>query len=163
MPSLRDIELEISNILAVADELPEGEQELAMEYLDTLGELEAEKVDAIGYAIRQRKAEIAFLQEEERRIRARRQAMESRLERFREYLRDTFRANDLTKLKGAKTTMYLMRSESVDIYHAAELPERFVVTKVEHQPDRTKIKEAIKAGTVVPGAQLQERVSLVVK
>ena len=161
--NLRDIELEISNILAVADELPEGEQEMAMEYLDQLGELEAEKVDAIGYAVRRRKSEIAFLQEEERRIRARRQAMESRLERFREYLRDTFRANDLTKLKGAKTTMYLLRSESVDVYHAAELPEKFVVTKVEHCPDRAKIKEAIKNGSTVPGAQLQERVSLVVK
>ena len=161
--NLRDIELEIQNILAVADELPEGEQELAMEYLDQLGELESEKVDAIGYAVRKRKAEIAFLQEEERRIRARRQAMESRLERFREYLRDTFRANDLTKLKGMKTTMYLLRSESVDIYHQAELPEKFVVTKVEHQPDRAKIKEAIKSGSTVPGAQLQEKTSLVVK
>ena len=89
--------------------------------------------------------------------------MESRLERFREYLRDTFRANDLTKLKGMKTTMYLMRSESVDIFHAAELPEKFVVTKVEHHPDRAKIKEAIKNGSTVPGAQLQERTSLVVK
>ena len=160
---LNDIELEISNILAVADELPEGEQEMAMEYLDSLGELEVEKVDAIGYAVRKRKAEIAFLQEEERRIRARRQAMESRLERFREYLRDTFRTNNLTKLKGMKTTMYLMKSESVDVFHAAELPEKFVVTKIEHQPDRAKIKEAIKNGSTVPGAQLQERTSLVVK
>ena len=160
---LNDIELEIQNILAVADELPEGEQELAMEYLDQLGELEAEKVDAIGYAVRRRKSEIAFLQEEERRIRARRQAMESRLERFREYLRDTMRTNGVRNIKGMKTTMYLMKSESVDIYHAAELPEKFVVTKVEHHPDRAKIKEAIKNGSTVPGAQLQERVSLVVK
>ena len=161
--NLRDIELEIQNILAVADELPEGEQELAMEYLDQLALMEAEKVDGIGYAVRRRKSEIAFLQEEERRIRARRQAMESRLERFREYLRDTMRTNEVQNIKGAKTTMYLMRSESVDIYHQAELPEKFVVTKVEHCPDKAKIKEAIKAGTAVPGAQLQERTSLVVK
>ena len=161
--NLRDIELEIQNILAVAEELPEGEQELAMEYLDQLGELEAEKVDAIGYAMRKRKAEIEFLKDEETRIKNRRQAMENRLEWFRAFLKDTMTNNGVRNIKGMKTTMYLMKSESVDIYHSAELPEKFVVTKIEHQPDRAKIKEAIKNGSTVPGAQLQERTSLVVK
>ena len=160
---LNDIELEIQNILAVADELPENQQPEVEAYLDTLAELEAEKVDAIGYAMRKRKAEIEFLKDEETRIKNRRQAMENRLEWFRVFLKDTMTINGVRNIKGAKTTMYLMRSESVDVYHAAELPEKFVVTKVEHCPDRAKIKEAIKAGTTVPGAQLQERTSLVVK
>ena len=61
---LNDIELEIQNILAVADELPENQQPEVEAYLDTLAELEAEKVDAIGYAMRKRKAEIEFLKDE---------------------------------------------------------------------------------------------------
>jgi hypothetical protein len=163
MPNLRDIELEIENILAVADELPEGEQETALEYLDQLGEMEAEKVDAIGYAIRKRQSEIVFLKEEEDRLYGRRKAMESRLERFREYLKETMQRANTRNIKGTKTTLFLMQRESVDVYHAAELPEKFVNIKIDYQPDKAKIKDAIKSGTIVPGASLTTRTTAVIR
>ncbi len=36
MPTLEAIEHEIGNILAVADELPEGQKEIALEYMEEL-------------------------------------------------------------------------------------------------------------------------------
>lgn len=161
--NLRDIELEISNILAVAEELPEYQQPAALEYLDELATMEAEKVDGISFMVRKRGNEIDWLKEEESRLRARRQSMESRLIQFKAYLRDIMLKEGLQKIKGNKASIFLRQSESVDVAHAAELPEKYVNIKIEYQPDKAKIKEAIKAGASIPGASLVQKISAVIR
>ena len=163
MASLHEIEMEIGNILAISEELPDDQQPAALEYLDQLAALEADKVDGISYMVRKRAAEIDWLKDEEQRLRQRRQAMESRLIQFKEYLRDVMLKNGLQKLKGNKASVFLRNSEAVDVYHVAELPEKFVTMKIDYQPDKSKIKDAIKAGQIVPGAQLQSRTTAVIR
>jgi chromosome segregation ATPase len=99
MNSLASIEDEITNILAVAEEL-EDAQPQALEYLDSLALQEAEKVDAISHVVRRRKNQIEWLQDEERRIRQRRQAMERRIEAVREYLVRLLSHYGVKSLKG---------------------------------------------------------------
>ncbi|TVQ96823.1 MAG: hypothetical protein EA399_15090 [Desulfovibrionales bacterium] len=84
MANLVAIEEEISNVLAVSEELGEGQQQAALTYLDELAIAEAEKADTVAYAVRKRQSEIQFLRSEEDRIRSRRKTMESRLILFRE-------------------------------------------------------------------------------
>ena len=163
MPSLHNIELEISNILAVAEELPEDQQPAALEYLDQLALMEAEKVDGISFVVRKRANEIDWLKDEEQRLRQRRQAMESRLIQFKAYLKDIMQSQGLQKIKGNKASIFLRQSESVEIDHAAELPEKFVNIRIESIPDKAKIKEAIKSGSTVPGASLVQKLSAVIR
>jgi hypothetical protein len=162
MTNLVAIEEEISNILAVADELGEDQQEAALAYLDELAIVEAEKADAVAYAVRKRQAEVEFLRSEEDRIRSRRKAMESRLILFREYLAGIFQQQGLQKVKGVKSTLFLRRSSSVEIVDLRELPSQFVETRIEYVPRKSLIKDEIKAGRAVPGAQITERQSLVI-
>lgn len=163
MPSLHDIELEIGNVLAIAEELPEDQQPAALEYLDQLALMEADKVDGISFMVRKRAAEIDWMKDEEQRIRSRRQSMESRLIQFKEYLRDVMMRNGLQKLKGNKASVFLRNSEAVDIESASALPEKYVNIKIDYQPDKAKIKEAIKDGISVPGASLTTRTTAVIR
>lgn len=162
MTNLVAIEEEISNILAVAEELGEDQQQVALDYLDQLALQESEKIDAIGFAVRKRQSEVEFLRSEEDRIRSRRKAMESRLIQFREYLADIFQRNGLQKVKGVKSTLFLRRSSSVEIVDLRELPSQFVETRIEFVPRKSLIKDEIKKGQAVPGAQIVERQSLVI-
>ena len=161
--NLKDIELEISNILAVAEELDEDQQPAALEYLDQLALMEAEKVDGISFVVRKRANEIDWMKDEEARLRQRRQAMENRLIQFKAYLKDIMQSQGLQKIKGNKASIFLRQSEAVEIDHAAELPEKFFNIRVEQIPDKAKIKEAIKSGSTVPGASLVQKLSAVIR
>ena len=161
MTAFSDIELEISNVLAVAEELTDDQQVMALEYLEELAIAEIEKIDALGYALRKRKAEIDFFKEEEKRIKDRRQSMERRLEEFREYLSQIFQREGIQKIKGLKSTAYLRKVSSVEITDLNLLPSDFVETRIDFVPRKSLIRDALKEQEV-PGARMAERHSLVV-
>lgn len=163
MGSLADIELEISNVLAVAEELPEDQVPAALDYLENLAIQESEKIDAISFVTRKRMAEIEWIKDEEKRLRSRRQAMEKRLAEFKMYIRDLMIRNGLQKIKGAKGTLYVRQFESVEVEQVSALPEKFVNIKIEYQPDKAKIKQAIKDGEYVAGAAIVSKLSAVIK
>ena len=163
MTTLADIEQEISNILATAEELSEDQQEVALEYLDELGVQEVEKADSIAYAIRKRQSEIQFLKDEEARLRSRRQAAEKRLTEFKEYLAQLFQAEEISKISGIKSTLYLRKSSSVEVEDVALLPSELVKTEVTFTPKKTDIKKQIENGVEVPGARINERQILMVR
>ncbi|TVR02148.1 MAG: hypothetical protein EA399_00650 [Desulfovibrionales bacterium] len=162
MTTLIGIEEEIENILAVSEELGEDQQQAALTYLDELAIAEAEKADAVAYAVRKRQAEVEFLKSEEDRIRSRRKAMESRLILFREYLAGIFQQQGLQRIKGVKSTLFLRKSSSVEIVDLRELPSQFVETRIEYVPRKSVIRDVLKKGQAVPGAQIVEKQSLVI-
>lgn len=70
--------------------------------------------------------------------------------------------NGLQRVKGVKSALFLRRSSSVEILDLRELPSQFVETRIEYVPRKTQIKDALKGGQAVPGAQITERQSLVI-
>ncbi len=161
MTAFSDIELEISNVLAVAEELTDDQQVMALDYLEELGLQEIEKVDAIGYAVRKRKAEVEFLKAEEKRIKDRRQSMEHRLSEFKEYLSQIFQREGIQKIKGLKSTAYLRKVSSVEITDLNLLPSDFIETRIDFVPRKSMIRDALKEQEV-PGARMAERQSLII-
>jgi hypothetical protein len=162
MTSLVSIEHEITNILAVADEL-EDCQPQALEYLDSLALQEAEKVDAISHVVRRRKNQIEWLQDEERRLRLRRQAMERRIEAFREYLVRLLTHYGVKSIKGNYGSISLRDMQSVDVTDVNELPTIYKEVIVEQKPKKTLIKEALENGQVVDGARLVPRTIITIR
>ncbi|EFI32759.1 Gp157 family protein [Desulfonatronospira thiodismutans ASO3-1] len=163
MPSFDAIQDEISNFLSVSEELTEDQHVPALNYLEELALQEQSKVDAIGYAVRKRKAEIDFLKQEEERIRHRRKSMENRLEEFKDYLLAVLKKHNLQKVKGLSSTIYTRNVSSVKLNNLDGIPEKFKKIVTEVKVDKRGIAEELKQGWHIPGVELEQRLSLTIR
>jgi hypothetical protein len=167
MTTMSNIQLEIRNILESIEQVPEEQHEELEDYLAGLGDLEAEKADAIAFVLREQKARIEFLKDEEKRIKARRNAAERGLERTKEYFKGMMYANGLKQIKGNSSTLFLRKSESVNLGENFVpelcLPEECYKKEVSIKIDRNKIKQKIKSGESIEGCSLVENFSLNVR
>lgn len=68
-----------------------------------------------------------------------------------------------TEVKSPEVTLRFRKSSSVEITDIDALPEQFLRTKTVVEPDKTAIKNALKAGEKIQGAQLVESRNLQIK
>ena len=68
-----------------------------------------------------------------------------------------------TEVKSPEVTLRFRKSSSVEITDSESLPEQFLRTKTVVEPDKTAIKNALKAGETIQGAQLVESRNLQIK
>ena len=68
-----------------------------------------------------------------------------------------------TEVKSPEVTLRFRKSSSVEITDRESLPEQFLRTKTVVEPDKTAIKNALKAGEKIQGAQLVESRNLQIK
>lgn len=68
-----------------------------------------------------------------------------------------------TEVKSPEVTLRFRKSSSVEITDSEALPEQFLRTKTVVEPDKTAIKNALKAGETIQGAQLVESRNLQIK
>lgn len=68
-----------------------------------------------------------------------------------------------TEVKSPEVTLRFRKSSSVEITDSDALPEQFLRTKTVVEPDKTAIKNALKAGEKIQGAQLVESRNLQIK
>ena len=71
------------------------------------------------------------------------------------------------KFSGELVQVSFRRSQQVTIMDdskfLAEAGREYIREKIEREPDKTAIKEAIKSGVLVPGAALTENISTIIK
>ena len=165
MPSMIEIQGKIRQLFADAEEMgadltPEMAADMEA-VLDELAGQEAEKVDGFAFVLREMNARTEFLKDEEKRIRGRRQAAESGIERMRGRYLAIMRANGLAKIKGNTSTISVGRRQSVLVEDEAAVPDDFATYK--REVSKTAIKEALAAGREVPGARIVETSYLAVR
>lgn len=68
-----------------------------------------------------------------------------------------------TEVKSPEVTLSFRKSSSVEITDSDALPEQFLRTKTVVEPDKAAIKNALKAGEKIQGAQLVESRNLQIK
>lgn len=68
-----------------------------------------------------------------------------------------------TEVKSPEVTLRFRKSSLVEITDSESLPEQFLRTKTVVEPDKTAIKNALKAGEKIQGAQLVESRNLQIK
>lgn len=68
-----------------------------------------------------------------------------------------------SKFETPKVKVSFRRSESVRIAEGAKLPEEYTRTKLTIEPDKAKLKEAIKAGESIDGVVLVESQNISIK
>ena len=91
---------------------------------------------------------------------ARQKAAEKKAESLKKYLSDALQGQKFTS---AKCAVSFRKSEKVDIPDEYLVPLEFLEEEVTYKPNKTAIKEAIKAGREVCGCQLVESLNINIK
>lgn len=94
-------------------------------------------------------------------------AMKKRLERERDRVKEglsaAFTALGVEKVKGMYADISFRASEQTIIDNADAVPEEYMTVKTTYMPNKTAIREAIKAGKEVPGAHLEQKKNIQIK
>lgn len=132
------------------------DEETLRDTLDSIvGEAE-QKVENIVKWIRNLKGENIAIKEEETRLKNKRIANENKIKSLSLYLEDFLKTSGLTKIKTELFTVSLQNNPpSVKVYDATLIPAQYLI---EQSPvvDKTMIKELLKQGEEIPGAELQQ-------
>ena len=146
------------NYLAVQD--MDLEPETLKDTLDSIEEAIEVKAENIAKWIRNLEADKKAFEEEEKRFKEKKQAADNRIKSLKLYLEDNMRLTGKTKFKAGFFSFAIQNNPpSVEVFDEALIPKQFLIA----QPvkiDRAGIKELLKAGEEVPGAELKHSTGL---
>lgn len=121
-----------------------------------------DKLDAYVHVIHEKKAEI-FARKE--RIESMKEMNEKLEKEVQALEKAVIHALDLCG--GKRKTMYnsisTRKSKYVSVFDSEKIPMEFMKAKTTLEPDKNLIKEALKAGRAVEGAELKERTGVTIK
>lgn len=129
---------------------------------EKLGELtlqREQKVENIACWIKNLVSDAKALKDEKKTLEERIKAKENRAESLKAYLESVL---DGQRFETAKCAVTFRKTQSVNISDLAAIPSEFLRFKPA-EADKTAIKNAIKAGETVNGAELVEKMSMAVK
>jgi hypothetical protein len=141
---------------------------LDTEKLDALQMERERKLEGVALWIKDMKAEAAAVKEEADKLTARKKALENKMEGLKAWL---LMALNGEKLKTPRCNVYQTHNQRVAVADEAKLisflqtleePEKFLRFK-DPELKRDEIKKALKDGTIIPGAELEETESVVIK
>lgn len=127
------------------------------------------KAQNIGFVIRNMEALAASMKDAEKQMAERRKATEKRAAALVEYLKTGMEIAGVTKLETPHFALTIKKNPpSVEVWDEKQVPAEFMRTPEPPPPpppapDKTAIKEAIKAGKDVPGALLAQGTRLEIK
>jgi hypothetical protein len=152
--------------MVLADSIIENGGELTTE-METALMINREQLETkgncYGYIIKDLESEIDVIDAEIKRLNEFKKSRVKTVDRLKENLSNAMQLFDIEKLESATLKIGFRKSESVEIENEALLSDEYVVTKVTTQPDKAKIKEAIKQGVEVMGAVLKQNKNLQIK
>lgn len=154
MASLYEINQDIMNCIDFeTGEILDDEklQELQME--------KSEKIENIALWIKNLESETKAIKDEINVLRERNELKERKIEKLKQYLT----GNVEKKFETSKVIISYRKSVSVNITDESKLEEKYIKTKIETSVDKMAIKEAIKNGITVSGAELIEKQNIQIK
>lgn len=128
--------------------------------LDDLKMAREDKIEGVGLWIKNLEAEAAAVKAEKDNMADRQRRLEKKAESLKGYLSYALQGQ---KFSTPKIAMSWRRSESVDITDVYLLPEELINVQIKKVPDKKAIKDAIKAGKDIRGAELIEKQNLQIK
>ena len=141
---------------------------LDTEKLDALQMERDRKLEGVALWIKDMKAEATAVKEEADKLTARKKSLENKMEGLKAWL---LMALDGEKLKTPRCNVYQTHNQRVAVADEPALiqflqtlnePEKFLRFK-DPELKRDEIKKALKDGTIIPGAELEETESVVIK
>lgn len=133
---------------------------LDLERLETLQMERGQKLENIALWIKNLKAEAAALKAEKDAFAEREKQAKAKIESLSAYLTDALGGQ---KFSTSRVAVSFRSSEAVEIVDETAIPKEYIREKIETTPDKTAIKEAIKSGVAIAGAQLVKNQNLQIK
>ena len=152
MKSLYNLE---SEYLRIAEALTEGEvtEELEQALQINQSELQAKGL-AYGHMIKSLEYDVDIIDVEIARLEAIRNSRKNALDRLKTNLKGAMELYGIVELKSPTMKVSFRKSESVVVNDLSQLESRFVKTKLTKEADKVAIKQAIKDGESILGAEL---------
>ena len=130
------------------------------EALDSLMMQRREKIENIALYIKNLTSDAAAYKAEKESFAEKERAAQTKIERLKGYLSY---ALDGQKFSTERCAVNFRRTQRVDIVDMTAVPEEFLRRKETVEADKTRIKEAIKAGREISGCRLAENISPTIK
>lgn len=132
----------------------------AIEEINNLEMAKEEKIENVALWIKDIEAEQSAIREEKRRFDARMATNSRKIESLKKYLQY---ATDGQKFKTTRCSVSYRRSEEVVVTPGYEqyLPDE--LRRVKYEPDKVKIKRAIKDGQKLDGCMICEKQSMIIR
>ena len=118
------------------------------------------KIENIALWVLEDEAMAKSIKEQENKLKERREILEQRVEKRKEFLRYIAEGK---KLKTDRVTVSYRKSDAVKIVNEEIIPPEFKAVKTSYSVCKDEIKKALKAGQAVNGAELETRISTLVK
>ena len=161
--TLYEINNAIQDVLDYALDPETGEilDDALMASYDQLRMDRDEKIENIGCFIKNLEADAKAIREEEKSLADRRRAAENKAEHLRNYLQFCLAGQ---KFQSPRLSVSFRKSKKVvfDEAHLYDVPDDYLRYK-EPELDKKLVAEALKAGEVIPGCELVESVSMIIK
>ena len=147
---------------ALQNFIEEGNEEGFELALSQIEDSLAEKLEGYAMVKANIESDIDGVDKEIKRLNERKKSMIKNIDRIKETMFDTLQSVDGNKLKTDKFTFSLRKSTAVNILDENMIPLNFFIPQ---QPkiDKISIKENIKKGIIVPGAEIKENKSLSIR
>lgn len=145
---------------AVDPETGEILDENKLSELDSLQMEREQKLENIGLWIKNLEAEETALRTERKSFESREKAAHNKKEALKKYLRAALGGSKF-KSKDGKLSVSYRSSQAVVIKDVSQIPDFYRKYTISY--NKVGIKEALKAGEVVPGAELKENQSIIIK
>lgn len=122
-----------------------------------------EKAISYGYVIKRFEDNASLIDAEIKRLTELKKRAERNYDRFKENLSGAMIQFGVEKIETPTLKLSFRKSESVEIFDEKEIPIEYVDEKIVHTISKTRIKEDLKKGIAVKGANLLTKQNLQVK
>lgn len=134
----------------------ELDPEVMKDTLDSIEDAIENKAENIAKLVRNLESDVSAYKEEEDRLKTKRQAMENKVKWLKTYLEDNMKLTGKTKFKSGMFNFSIQKNPaSVNILDERIIPEEFLIPQLP-KIDKTALKDVLKTGVEVPGAELKQ-------
>ena len=153
-----------SEYLQLAEALENDELTVELESQLTINQNELQaKGMAYGYMIKGFEYDNDIIDIEIKRLTQLKKVRENALERLKTSLKGAMELYGIVELKSPTLTVNFRKSESINITDIELLDKAYITVKTTEMPNKAEIKQAIKEGKEVPGAELVVNQNLQIK
>ena len=134
----------------------ELDPEVMKDTLDSINDAIENKAENIAKLVRNLESDVSAYKEEEDRLKTKRQAAENKVKWLKTYLEDNMKLTGKTKFKSGMFNFSIQKNPaSVNITDERIIPEEFLIPQLP-KIDKTALKDVLKNGVEVPGAELKQ-------
>ena len=119
-----------------------------------------EKSSNVIAVVRNQELTIEAIDNEIKRLKAMKDGIENRLDKFKTYIKNAMLTNGIEKIDTNLGSIKFTKSTSTEIYDESLIDKKFIETVITEKISKEKIKKALKSGEEVQGARLVENKNL---